>query len=568
MVARPWLALLALCALFDAPLLFLPEAFVPTAEPAVLLCAWLASLRLSPGAGRAARVALGLCAGVLVLVRVDRVAFMALMGEEPLLYDQLFMLRFLAVLISDVWTPSVALGLFAAIAAIVLLVHAVRRLLRAASALAARERRREASAGVALVGVALVLSSAPRANAAPFVHWMVPALRANVGESYAAYTRVQRGIRESPYLGYGALQIERPPDVYLVFVESYGRVMSTHDALRPQHMAQLTRMQQTLAAAGWSMASAFSRAPVMGGRSWLAEGSVIMGTRVRYEALFRQLVGQISRVPNLVGFLAGQGYTTIQLAPADRERPGVESVNYYRYARTLTFNDLNYAGPHRGWGIVPDQYSLEYVSEHVLSKTKSPLYFEFHMVSSHAPWDDLPQLVDDWRTLGQGGQAAPLDGGDNWVLARLRRFKTAGARRFARLGKLDDTMAGQYGAAIAYELSLLERHLQKLDRNALVILIGDHQPPFLSAETKSYDTPVHVLARDRRLLSEFVSHGFRWGLTLAPDARRGARHEGLFSLIVRQLVSCCSRRDLAPPYRWAGAKLGEADPEPHEPRGG
>ena len=119
------------------------------------------------------------------------------------------------------------------------------------------------------------------------------------------------------------------------------------------------------------MASAFSKAPVMGGRSWLAEGSLIMGMHVGYEALFRQVVDQIDRVPNLVSFLKRQGYRTVLLAPADRVRPGVEAVNYYHYDQTLGFDDLHYRGPPRGWGLVPDQYSLGYVDEHVLAQRRT-----------------------------------------------------------------------------------------------------------------------------------------------------------------------------------------------------
>src|SRR3954471_23170761 len=121
--ARPWLALVALCALFDAPAALLAEPLRPTGEPFALLTAWFGSHALPPRAGRIMRALLGVMTALLVLLRIDRVVFWLFMGEEPLLYDQLFMLRHLFVLFSDLWSWRVAIslvGVAIAIAGIVL----------------------------------------------------------------------------------------------------------------------------------------------------------------------------------------------------------------------------------------------------------------------------------------------------------------------------------------------------------------------------------------------------------------------------------------------------------------
>src|SRR6202008_3843264 len=103
------------------------------------------------------------------------------------------------------------------------------------------------------------------------------------------------------------LNLHRRPDIYLIFVESYGRAMLDREQLRPEWEAPLQQMEEELSGGGWHAASALSVAPFSGGRSWLAEGTVLMGIHIDYESVFHHLISQIQRVPNLVGTLARQG---------------------------------------------------------------------------------------------------------------------------------------------------------------------------------------------------------------------------------------------------------------------
>jgi hypothetical protein len=97
--ARPWLALALLWVLFDAPLMLIEQAFRLTGELLLLLSLLLGSKWVSVRWLRAALAGLlALAASCLVVVRLDRAVFYWLMNEEPLLYDQLFLLRHLFVL--------------------------------------------------------------------------------------------------------------------------------------------------------------------------------------------------------------------------------------------------------------------------------------------------------------------------------------------------------------------------------------------------------------------------------------------------------------------------------------
>jgi hypothetical protein len=117
-------------------------------------------------------------------------------------------------------------------------------------------------------------------------------------------------------------------------------------------------------------------------------------------------------------------------------------------------------------------------------------------------------------------------------------------------------MGARYLASITYDLDVIEDFVRGLHGDALVVLIGDHQPPFISAETRSFDTPVHMLARDPNLLREFATQGFVPGLALDARAAAATRHEAIFSLLVRALSQCCARSRQLPIYYPQGVRIG------------
>jgi len=50
-------------------------------------------------------------------------------------------------------------------------------------------------------------------------------------------------------------------------------------------------------------------------------------------------------------------------------------------------------------------------------------------------------------------------------------------------------------------------------REAIYVLVGDHQPPAnITGEGASWDVPVHIVSRDKKLLARFVEQGFQAGM--------------------------------------------------------
>lgn len=557
----PWAALAALCVVFELPTMMRPDrldptAIRPTGEIALVLTAY-AACRIF-GAPRVLYRLLLVVTVVLALVRLDWAIYFLITRSEPLLYDQLFMARHLFVLIRDLWSFGTALVILTFTVAVVLVVRATALLLRAIEPLFARERRKRLAIVFACGWLAIGTGTIASANAPadePTVHWLTRDVARNLRESRSIYADVERGIRNSPYRGYEGIPLRRTPNISIFFVESYGRVIAESDDLRPGWSQRLHQMESRLSGAGWHMASAYSTAPVSGGRSWLAVTSVLTGTRVEYESVFRHMVERMPEIPSLVKFLAAHGYHTIALDPSDRVRPGVEDVNYHGFAKMLRFDDIEYRGPKAGWGLVPDQYSLGFAESHVLGSDTAPRLFQFHMVTSHMPWRGVPQYVADWHSLNDA-KGEPIDSlYDDELVSRLARYGRA-RHRWALVPGLGDDYRARYLNSIEYDLRVIEEHLAGLRGDEIVIVMGDHQPPVITPEKSSFDVPVHVFARDASLLDEFLDKGFRPGLEIGRAEPPALEHGGLFSLIVRALARCCGDRGTAPEYLRNGVPMG------------
>jgi hypothetical protein len=73
-----------------------------------------------------------------------------------------------------------------------------------------------------------------------------------------------------------------------------------------------------------------------------------------------------------------------------------------------------------------------------------------------------------------------------------------------------DRPAPAYLKSLQYDFVTLKDWLsQRLRGDALVILVGDHQPPAVIAGDKQpWTVPIHVLSRDPALVAPFLAAGY------------------------------------------------------------
>jgi hypothetical protein len=281
-------------------------------------------------------------------------------------------------------------------------------------------------------------------------------------------------------------------NVHLLLVESYGVVAVE----RPDFVRTLTPTFDSFAALlkakGFSVASGRLVSSAFGGRSWLAH--VTLATAVRttdqlgYEVIYEM------KPKTLASFFRAAGYRAVLAAPGttrigDRGDPFGFNKNYY-------YTAFDYEGPAFAWATMPDQYVLDVIRRREFSTT-APLFVQYVLVSSHAPWSETPTIVEDWSKLGSGAI-----------------FDRQPVLRYPIVWPNFENAHEAYIRSIVYDFEVIKRFVdQFLNDDSLVILLGDHQPVVeVSGNDRELAVPVHVFSRAPELVAPFVRRGYVPGL--------------------------------------------------------
>lgn len=423
-----------------------------------------------------------------------------------------------------------ALGLAAAVALVVLLVNAL--LESAASPAFGRTAR--VLAGALAVGcvLAAALYRPWTAEREMVLSSLAFKLRSNIAASQQMAQDIGTFDDSMARIAYAypGATLTRRPDIYLIFVESYGSVLYHRPHFTPTYLRLLDESQDALEAAGWGTVSALSESPVWGGGSWMAYTSTLFGIRIdnhpQYLSLFERY--QVGDYPGLGRTLQKQGYTYAWVSSISEELNDGVWEQYQRFTgvdRQFRYRDLDYWGPEYGWGPAPpDQYVLHYADDALQAGTDQPLFFVTITQNSHFPWSGQPPLLENWRDFGT------MESADAVAQNALPRIDVPAAT-WEEL----TTRRRDYLTAIDYQIRMLTDFVLSHNDDAIFILLGDHQPPQVSGPQDGWATPVHIIARDPALLRAFEPYGFTAGLRVADGSPR-LHHEGLYSLLMRVLL--------------------------------
>ena len=322
----------------------------------------------------------------------------------------------------------------------------------------------------------------------------------------------------SQHYNYENDTLNTKPNVYLFFIESYGKVLYEDPALRNSYLANLKLSEEKLKKYGWGSTSAFSQSPVKGGRSWLSFTSFVTGTRIDKHALYEYLVDNPEfNLPTLYKSLKSFGYKSYWLSALQnngRDIPYKQYARFYGIDQWIKFDDLNYQG--KLYGVLPapaDQYSLNFAHDFIYQQAAEPYVLFFISLNSHSPFDSPDTVVDDWRSLGKPDSSF-------------------GSKKNTNNSKLQN-----YLQSINYQLDYLTTFIIQNGReNDLFILIGDHQPPVLANRSESFDTPVHIISQNAGLIENFATYKFGKGLVIKKSQQNSLQHAGFYSLIMRELL--------------------------------
>ena len=282
-------------------------------------------------------------------------------------------------------------------------------------------------------------------------------------------------------------------DVYLFFVESYGHTVFADDRHFQLIEKLLAESEKSLSALGFSVCSGFLKSPAFGGGSWLAHGTIASGIDLSNQLTYDLLI--TSDATTMAHLFSRAGYRTVSVMPAN-EWPWPLG-KFFGYQKHYYAPDFDYKGPRFSWSPMPDQYVLQYIYRKEISVKTRPLFVEFVLSSSHAPFNRQPPYLEDWSQIGDGS-----------AYNRLQAVSFP-----VDWPNMTDA-AEAYITAIAYEIKVLKNFIEKYVKDdTLIIIMGDHQPNVqITGPQSPWSVPVHVISRNAAYLDPFKRKGYSAGL--------------------------------------------------------
>jgi hypothetical protein len=171
---------------------------------------------------------------------------------------------------------------------------------------------------------------------------------------------------------------------------------------------------------------------------------------------------------------------------------------FYRFGQIYNTEQLRYTGPSFGWWPVPDQFALAQLDHLELTPaSRAPVFAFLPTTSTHTPFRPTPPYQPSWPRMLTD---RPYDDAD---------FDRAWAEPPDWLD-----LGPSYVGSIDYALASLGGFLGlPRNRDRVLILIGDHQPPaVVSGVGAPWDVPVHVISSRPAVLEALEARGFHEGL--------------------------------------------------------
>ena len=292
-------------------------------------------------------------------------------------------------------------------------------------------------------------------------------------------------------------------DVIIVFAEAYGAITLDNPEFAATLQQSRAKFDASIAVSGRKVVSARLRSPTFGGASWLAHSELLSGLDMHDPNAYRLLLK--TKRPTLVQHFAANGYRTVGWLPGI-QRAWPEG-RFYGFERIADADGIGYRGPAFGYWRIPDQAAMAQLQHQELDgadgTVRQPRLVVFPTMSTHAPFRPLAPYVPDW---------AAVRGADAYTDA------AALSARAAPVSWNEPIPA--YLATLRYQFDWLSGWLaEHAPRDAVVIVIGDHQPiGTVSGPGANWEVPVHVITRNETVLERLRARGLTTGVRPAGPA--------------------------------------------------
>jgi len=291
-------------------------------------------------------------------------------------------------------------------------------------------------------------------------------------------------------------------DVFVIFVESYGRTSLDTPLYSDTHRATLEAAETRLSVLGLSMRSGLLAAPTRGGQSWLSHATFANGlwiaNQTSYGAALASDRQSLFHIASDAGFHTAAIMPQITLEWPEADLMGFETV--------LAAADLGYAGEPFNWVTMPDQFTFAALDRRLRGDGDARrLFVQVATGSSHAPWLPVPELVD-WDAIDDGRIFNDManSGDPPDVVWRDR-----------------DRVRDQYRQAVDYALRVVFDYAARHAAEApLIFVIGDHQAAGFVALDERPDVPVHIIGPETLVAA---TEAWGWSAGLIPGEDVGVR---------------------------------------------
>jgi hypothetical protein len=453
---------------------------------------------------------------VLVIGRYEDVTARSLYGRDINLYWDLRNLPSVSGMLSSVAKPWLVAATIAGVSLVPLIIclpvwWALRCVTNASKDPRVRHVLTAVAGGVLVVGVAQALGVPVPGNLR--VVEPVTAVYARQARQFT-YEISGAGLRALPPAPTmrSNLGLVKGADVLLLVVESYGAVSWDRPTLVEALAASRTRLDADIRDTGRRVVSALVESTTFGGKSWLAHVSLLSGTEVRDEQTSVRLMSQ--RRETMVSAFSRQGYRTVAIMPG--VRAAWPEGAFYGFDEIYDVARLGYEGPSFGWWNINDQFAIARMDAlEIAPHARQPVFVFFPTISTHTPFTPAPPYQPDWSRILT---PTPYDDEE---LARA----WAQEPDWFNLGP-------SYAQALDYFYASLGGYLRlRADRDFVMVLIGDHQPPaMVSGEGAAWDVPVHVVTNRAQVLDRLLQRGFREGLR--PSGPSAIKMHGLLPVLL------------------------------------
>lgn len=286
--------------------------------------------------------------------------------------------------------------------------------------------------------------------------------------------------------------------VAVLFLESYGRVVYRVPATRQRLAEAATGWAKTLRSAGYEACTGYTTSPVFGGNSHVAHASLLTGIPVDNKSQFEVLLDlEMSTMAHVFG---AAGYHTVHVQPKlMQEWPRGAFFGFDKDFFGLAADYAAAGGERYHWGDGPDQYYLQKLWESEIRASEKPVFIEFISTTSHAPFKLLPPYLEDWSAAGDVTKLRPA-----------RRFDLDHWNYLQRPEHVEALVE-----VLRYSMDCAVGFAERLgtgDHPALLVVLGDHQPPAMKAGRRTLDVPMHIFSNRPALLEPFLKRGFVPGL--------------------------------------------------------